>query len=52
MPLDEYSAEDLDLLKTQPEAAEIQRERVKFLRNTAENGRFDAVFNIHNRTAQ
>jgi len=44
MPLAEYLAEVMQILKTQPEATEICVERVKPLRFAAENGNFDAVF--------
>jgi uncharacterized oxidoreductase len=44
MPLDEFIAESIHLLQTQPSAPEICVERVKFLRYAAENGQFDTVF--------
>jgi uncharacterized oxidoreductase len=45
MPLKEFIAETMDLLKTQPAATEICVERVKPLLYAAENGQFDAIFN-------
>ncbi|MEO7910596.1 MAG: SDR family oxidoreductase [Roseiflexaceae bacterium] len=48
MPLNEYIAESMNLLKTQPSAMEISVERVKFLRFAAESGQFDSVFNTMN----
>ena len=45
MPLGEYIAEVMEILKTQPAATEICVERVKGLRFAAESGRYDAVFN-------
>lgn len=48
MPLDVFIAESIDLLKTQPSAAEISVEQVKFLRYAAERGEFDTVFNTLN----
>jgi uncharacterized oxidoreductase len=44
MPLDKFIAEVMEILKTQPAAAEICVEDVKRLRFAAENGRYDAVF--------
>jgi uncharacterized oxidoreductase len=44
MPLAEYLAEVMQILKIHPEATEICVERVKPLRFVAENGNFDAVF--------
>ena len=43
MPLDEFTAEVMDLLKTQPDATEIQVERVKFLRYGEARGDYDQV---------
>jgi short-subunit dehydrogenase involved in D-alanine esterification of teichoic acids len=43
MPLDEFIAEVMDLLETQPEANEIQVERVKFLRYGEARGDYDHV---------
>lgn len=48
MPLEDYIAESIDLLTTQPEATEIAVERVKFLRYAAESGQFESVFNTIN----
>lgn len=45
MPLAEFIAEVVDILKTQPEATEICVERVKGLRFAAQSGKYDAVFN-------
>jgi uncharacterized oxidoreductase len=45
MPLKEFIAEVMQILKTQPEAAEICVERVKPLRFAAESGHYDQVFN-------
>jgi len=44
MPLDKFVAEVMDILKTQPAAAEICVENVKPLRFAAESGHYDAVF--------
>jgi uncharacterized oxidoreductase len=44
MPLDQYIAEVMDILKTQPGISEICVENVKRLRFAAESGRYDAVF--------
>jgi uncharacterized oxidoreductase len=43
MPLDEFIAEVMDLLEAQPEAKEIQVERVKFLRYGEARGDYDHV---------
>lgn len=43
MPLDEFIAEVVELLKTQPDAHEILVERVKFLRFAEARGDYDAV---------
>jgi uncharacterized oxidoreductase len=48
MPLNEFIAESMNLLKMQPSATEICVERVKFLRYAAEGGQFDTVFNTVN----
>jgi uncharacterized oxidoreductase len=45
MPLDKYIAEVMRILKANPKAEEIAVENVKPLRNAAESGRYDAVFN-------
>lgn len=44
MPLAEFIAEAMEILKTQPAAVEICVENVKRLRFAAENGRYDSVF--------
>jgi uncharacterized oxidoreductase len=44
MPLADFIAEVMEILKVQPTPAEICVEAVKPLRYAAENGRFDAVF--------
>lgn len=43
MPLDEFVAEVMELLETQPDASEIQVERVKFLRYGEARGDYDQV---------
>jgi short-subunit dehydrogenase involved in D-alanine esterification of teichoic acids len=43
MPLDEFVDEVMHLLKTQPDANEIQVERVKFLRYGEARGDYDKV---------
>ena len=43
MPLDEFVAEVVELLEAQPEATEIQVERVKFLRYGEARGDYDQV---------
>jgi len=43
MPLDEFVSEVVALLEAQPEATEIQVERVKFLRHAAARGDYDEV---------
>ena len=43
MPLDEFIAEAVKLLETEPEAKEIQVERVKFLRYGEARGDYDQV---------
>jgi short-subunit dehydrogenase involved in D-alanine esterification of teichoic acids len=43
MPLDDFIAEVMSLLETQPEAKEIQVERVKFLRYGEARGDYDQV---------
>lgn len=48
MPLHDYITETIHLLETQPDANEILVERVKFLRFAAENGQYNAVFNMIN----
>ena len=44
MPLDQFIAEVMEILKTQPDATEICVENVKRLRFAAESGHYDAVF--------
>jgi uncharacterized oxidoreductase len=48
MPLPEYIAETMNLLKTSPEATEICVERVKPLRFAERNGNYDAFFKNFN----
>ncbi|MGN9779259.1 SDR family oxidoreductase [Micromonospora sp. H33] len=43
MPLDEFVAEAVDLIEAQPDATEIQVERVKFLRYGEARGDYDKV---------
>ncbi|QGN50539.1 SDR family NAD(P)-dependent oxidoreductase [Micromonospora sp. WMMC415] len=43
MPLDEFVAEVVELVETQPDATEIQVERVKFLRYGEARGDYDQV---------
>jgi uncharacterized oxidoreductase len=45
MPLDQFIAEVMAILKQQPTPAEICVENVKPLRFAAESGKFDAIFN-------
>jgi uncharacterized oxidoreductase len=45
MPLGEFIAEVMQILKAQPEVTEICVERVKGLRFAAVSGQYDAVFN-------
>lgn len=44
MPLKDYIAETVELLKTQPTPAEVCVERVRPLRFAEQSGKFDAVF--------
>jgi uncharacterized oxidoreductase len=44
MPLGEYIAEVMQILKSQPSSGEISVERVKMLRLAAESGKFDETF--------
>lgn len=44
MPLKDFIAETMEILKSSPTSAEICVERVKPLRFAAENGRFDGLF--------
>jgi uncharacterized oxidoreductase len=48
MPLDEYVAEVMRLLETEPDAKEILVERVKFLRNAEIRGDYDHVVSVLN----
>ncbi|ORV81463.1 oxidoreductase [Mycobacterium interjectum] len=48
MPLDEYIAETISLLETQPDADEIIVERVKPLRFAEREGRYDEAFPAFN----
>jgi short-subunit dehydrogenase involved in D-alanine esterification of teichoic acids len=50
MPLDEFTAEVLSLLDTEPDAKEIQVERVKFLRYGEARGDYDQVVAALNAT--
>lgn len=43
MPLDEYVAEVMELLRSDPTAKEIQVERVKFLRHAEARGDYDEI---------
>ncbi|MEV6717481.1 SDR family NAD(P)-dependent oxidoreductase [Lentzea sp. NPDC051208] len=43
MPLDEYVTEVMNIIETQPDAREIQVERVKFLRYGEARGNYDQV---------
>ena len=48
MPLDEFIAEAVGLLESQPDAKEIQVERVKFLRYGEARGDYDQVVEVLN----
>jgi uncharacterized oxidoreductase len=48
VPLADYIAEVMALFGSQPDAAEICTERVKFLRNAEAEGRYDATFGMLN----
>jgi uncharacterized oxidoreductase len=48
MPLDEFVAEVLTLIETQPDAKEIQVERVKFLRYGEARGDYEQVVEVLN----
>jgi len=50
MPLDEFIDEVMALIEAQPDAAEIQVERVKFLRYGEARGDYDQVVATLNRT--
>jgi uncharacterized oxidoreductase len=45
MPLNDFIAEVMQILKTQPDVKEICVERVKGLRFAAESGKYDDIFN-------
>lgn len=49
MPLDDYVAEVMQLIETQPDAREIQVQNVKFLRYAEVRGEYDAVVATLNR---
>jgi uncharacterized oxidoreductase len=44
MPLDEFIAETMNILKSSPDATEICVERVKPLRSAESSGGYDAFF--------
>jgi short-subunit dehydrogenase involved in D-alanine esterification of teichoic acids len=48
MPLDEFVAEVMQLIETQPDAKELQVERVKFLRYGEARGDYDHVVSVLN----
>ncbi|RDV44235.1 oxidoreductase [Leifsonia sp. ku-ls] len=48
MPLDEFVAEVMQLIETQPDAKELQVERVKFLRYGEARGDYDHVVEVLN----
>ncbi|WP_061300314.1 SDR family oxidoreductase [Herbidospora cretacea] len=50
MPLDEFVAETVALLESQPDAKEILVERVKFLREAVQRGDYDHVVTVLNAT--
>jgi short-subunit dehydrogenase involved in D-alanine esterification of teichoic acids len=50
MPLDEYVAEVVEIIETQPDVREIQVERVKFLRYAEARGDYDQVVATLNAT--
>ena len=50
MPLDEFTAEVMALLEAEPDAKEIQVERVKFLRYGEARGDYDQVVAVLNNT--
>jgi short-subunit dehydrogenase involved in D-alanine esterification of teichoic acids len=50
MPLDEFSDEVIELLEAQPDAKEIQVERVKFLRHSVVRGRYDETVAMLNQS--
>ena len=50
MPLDEFSDEVIELLETQPDAKEVQVERVKFLRHSVVRGTYDETVAMLNQS--
>jgi uncharacterized oxidoreductase len=52
MPLGEFIAEVMEILRTQPDAPEICVQRVYPLRFAAEQGNFDQVFSELNREVE
>lgn len=48
MPLADFIAETMGLIRQQPTPAEIHVERVKFLSEATKRGEFDAVFAMLN----
>ncbi|HEY2696104.1 MAG TPA: SDR family NAD(P)-dependent oxidoreductase [Pseudonocardiaceae bacterium] len=50
MPLDEFSDEVIELLEAQPDAKEIQVERVKFLRHSVVRGTYDETVAMLNQS--
>jgi len=48
MPLKDFIAEAIDILKTQPTPPEICVKRVDFLRHAVEHGNYDEVFGTIN----
>jgi short-subunit dehydrogenase involved in D-alanine esterification of teichoic acids len=50
MPLADYIAEVMQLIETQPDARELQVERVKFLRYSEVRGEYDQVVSVLNAT--
>ena len=51
MPLKDFIAETIHILKTSPDATEICVERVKSMRFAEANGDYDAFFKQYNDTA-
>lgn len=51
MPLQDYIAETIEILKTKPTPPEICVKRVEFLSRAAETGKHDEVFNTLNAMA-
>ena len=50
MPLTDFIAETMALLRQQPTPAEICVDRVRFLRDADKRGDFDAVFALLNQS--